>query len=77
VEPALVLLAFLVAVVLLVGRAAVHRVQEYQRLVVFRLGKYEKISGPGLILLVPIVQAWVTVDPVSYTHLTLPTICSV
>ena len=61
-EPALVLLAFLVAVVLLVGRAAVHRVQEYQRLVVFRLGRYEKTSGPGLILLVPIVQAWVTVD---------------
>ena len=61
-SPELVLLAFVVAVVLLVGRAAVHRVQEYQRLVVFRLGRYEKTSGPGLVLLVPIVQTLVSVD---------------
>ena len=61
-SPALVLLAFIIIVVALIGRAAVHLVPEYQRLVVFRLGRYEKTSGPGLVLLVPIVQKGITVD---------------
>jgi len=52
----LVALAFLVVIALLVFRAAVHIVPEFKRLVVFRLGNFDRVAGPGLILLVPIVQ---------------------
>jgi len=34
-------------------RSIVHIVPEYQRLVVFFLGRYQKTSGPGLVLLFP------------------------
>ena len=37
-------------------------VREYQRLVVFRLGKYHGIKGPGLVFLIPIVDRPVWVD---------------
>ncbi len=37
-------------------------VPEYQRLVVFRLGKVVGAKGPGLVLLIPIVDRAVTVD---------------
>jgi len=52
----LVALAFLVVIALLVFRAAVHIVPEFKRLVVFRLGNFDRVAGPGLILLVPVVQ---------------------
>jgi len=37
-------------------------VPEYQRLVVFRLGKVIGAKGPGLVLLIPVVDRAVTVD---------------
>lgn len=37
-------------------------VPEYQRLVVFRLGKVIGAKGPGLVLLIPIVDRAITVD---------------
>src|SRR5438094_90816 len=49
-------LAFLVILAFLIFRAAVHIVPEFQRLVVFRLGNFDRVAGPGLILLVPFVQ---------------------
>jgi regulator of protease activity HflC (stomatin/prohibitin superfamily) len=49
-------LAFLVILAFLVFRSAVHIVPEFQRLVVFRLGNFDRVAGPGLILLVPFVQ---------------------
>jgi len=56
-------IAFLIVVVLLLLRSIVHIVPEYQRLVVFVLGRYQKTAGPGLILLLPPpVQSSVTVD---------------
>ncbi|HEY8649006.1 MAG TPA: SPFH domain-containing protein [Candidatus Limnocylindria bacterium] len=56
-------IAFLVVVALLILRSVVHIVPEYQRLVVFALGRYQKTSGPGLVLLLPPpVQSSVTVD---------------
>ena len=36
--------------------------REYQRAVVFQLGRFWKIKGPGLFLLVPVVQQMVRVD---------------
>ena len=59
----LVALAFVLVIALLLLRTVVHIVPEYQRLVVFALGRYQKTSGPGLVLLLPPpVQSSVTVD---------------
>src|SRR5713101_5191117 len=52
----LLTLLFIVILVFLVFRAAVHIVPEFKRLVVFRLGNFDRVAGPGLILLVPVVQ---------------------
>jgi len=35
---------------------AVKIVQEYERAVVFRLGRYQNVRGPGLVLIIPIVE---------------------
>ena len=49
-------LAFVVILAFLIFRASVHIVPEFKRLVVFRLGNFDRVAGPGLILLVPVVQ---------------------
>ncbi len=49
----------LVAVLLI---SAVKVLREYERGVVFQLGRFWKIKGPGLILLIPAVQQMVRVD---------------
>ena len=54
----LVILIFLVVVVL----AAIKIVQEYERGVVFRLGRFVGVRGPGLILLIPFIERMVKVD---------------
>jgi regulator of protease activity HflC (stomatin/prohibitin superfamily) len=36
--------------------------REYQRGVVFMLGRFWKVKGPGLILIIPVIQQWVRVD---------------
>jgi regulator of protease activity HflC (stomatin/prohibitin superfamily) len=41
---------------------AIRIVPEFQRLVVFRLGRLLKVKGPGLVLLIPIVDKGVKVD---------------
>jgi regulator of protease activity HflC (stomatin/prohibitin superfamily) len=51
----------LVLLVLLV-RAAVKIVREYQRVVVFRLGRSIGSRGPGLVLIIPLVDRVVWVD---------------
>ena len=49
--------------VIFIIRSVVHIVPEYQRLVVFFLGRYQKTSGPGLVLLFPPpIQLATTVD---------------
>jgi len=42
--------------------STIHIVREYERLVVFFLGRLQGASGPGLVLLIPIVQQSVKVD---------------
>jgi regulator of protease activity HflC (stomatin/prohibitin superfamily) len=49
----LIVLGVLVAIVILALRAIIHIVPEYQRLIVFRLGSFEKTAGPGIVLLLP------------------------
>ncbi|HEV3241212.1 MAG TPA: slipin family protein [Casimicrobiaceae bacterium] len=36
--------------------------REYERGVVFMLGRFWKVKGPGLILIIPVFQQWVRVD---------------
>ena len=48
------LIAIFVAIVLvIILRGVVHIVPEYQRLVVLFFGRFQRIAGPGLILLLP------------------------
>ena len=53
-----------VAVVLLIFflSQAIKIVREYNRLVVFRLGRYLATKGPGIVLLIPLVDRAVNVD---------------
>src|SRR5438105_12196514 len=59
------LLAFLVpvlVVLLWIAGAAVKIVQEYERGVIFRLGRLVGAKGPGLFLMIPMVDRMVKVD---------------
>src|SRR5207245_818947 len=49
----LITLGVLIVIVILALRAIIHIVPEYQRLIVFRLGSFEKVAGPGIVLLLP------------------------
>jgi regulator of protease activity HflC (stomatin/prohibitin superfamily) len=54
---------FAAVVVILILRTIIHIVPQYQRLVVLALGKYQKMAGPGLVLLLPPpVQVGINVD---------------
>jgi regulator of protease activity HflC (stomatin/prohibitin superfamily) len=53
-------LAVIVVVVLLFS--AVKILRQYERAVVFTLGKFQGVKGPGLVLLIPFVQEMVRVD---------------
>ena len=53
----------IVLIVILVILASSFKVlREYQRGVVFMLGRFWKVKGPGLILIIPGIQQWVRVD---------------
>ncbi|GMR00653.1 MAG: slipin family protein [Zetaproteobacteria bacterium] len=56
--PTFIVLAFILAVVL----SALRVLREYQRGVVFQLGRFWKVKGPGLILVIPVIQQMVRVD---------------
>jgi regulator of protease activity HflC (stomatin/prohibitin superfamily) len=58
----LVLLVVVVAVLLAVAAASVRILREYERAVVFRLGRLIGEKGPGLILLIPVIDRMVRVD---------------
>jgi regulator of protease activity HflC (stomatin/prohibitin superfamily) len=55
---------YIVAVILLLAilANAIKILREYQRAVVFTLGRFTGVKGPGLILLVPYVQQMVRID---------------
>jgi regulator of protease activity HflC (stomatin/prohibitin superfamily) len=52
-NPSLIALGVLIIILILALRAIIHIVPEYQRLIVFRLGSFEKTAGPGIVLLLP------------------------
>jgi regulator of protease activity HflC (stomatin/prohibitin superfamily) len=55
-----VIVIFIVLSVLV--RATVKILREYERGVIFTLGRFQKVKGPGLIVLIPFVQEMVRVD---------------
>ena len=63
-EPILTL-AFLVAILLL---WSLNIIFEYQRAVVFTLGRFSGVKGPGLIIVIPLIQRKVRVDLRTQVH---------
>ena len=49
-------------VVLIVATAAIKIAQEYERGVVFRLGRFTGVRGPGLFMIIPFIERSVKVD---------------
>jgi regulator of protease activity HflC (stomatin/prohibitin superfamily) len=60
-SPLYILPLVLVVALYLLG-ASIRILREYERAVVFTLGRFEKVKGPGLVLLIPLVQEMVRVD---------------
>jgi regulator of protease activity HflC (stomatin/prohibitin superfamily) len=58
----LVALIIIVALAALLAGASVRVLREYERAVVFRLGRLMGQKGPGIVLLIPIVDRMVRVD---------------
>lgn len=58
----LIALAVVLILIILILPQAIRIVREYQRLVVFRLGRSIGTKGPGFVLLIPIVDRAVWVD---------------
>ncbi|QIG46421.1 slipin family protein [Nordella sp. HKS 07] len=52
----------LAAIVILFFTSAIRILREYERGVVFTLGRFTGVKGPGLIILIPFVQQMVRVD---------------
>ena len=50
------------AIILLLLISSVKIMREYERAVLFHLGRFRKVEGPGLILVIPFVQQIVRVD---------------
>src|SRR6185437_10352091 len=59
---ALIVVAIIVVVLLIVLSATIKIVQEYERGVVFRVGRLVGPRGPGIILLIPFIERMVKVD---------------
>ena len=55
-------LGVVAAIVIILLLLSVRMAQEYQRAVIFRLGRLKGHRGPGLYLLIPLVERQVTVD---------------
>jgi regulator of protease activity HflC (stomatin/prohibitin superfamily) len=61
-DPVFIGVVIAIVLVILFLANAIRIVPEFQRLVVFRLGRLLAVKGPGLILLIPIVDKGVKVD---------------
>jgi regulator of protease activity HflC (stomatin/prohibitin superfamily) len=59
---ALYVIPIVLVVALVLVAKSVRILREYERAVVFTLGRFEKVKGPGLVLLVPFFQELVRVD---------------
>jgi len=57
-----ILIAFLAIIVIFLLASSIHVIPEYQRLIVFRLGRSIGERGPGFVMLIPVVDKAVNVD---------------
>src|SRR3954471_7916300 len=55
-------LGLVVFLLLLLLASALRILREYERGVVFQLGRFWKVKGPGLVILIPGIQQMVRVD---------------
>jgi regulator of protease activity HflC (stomatin/prohibitin superfamily) len=55
-------LGFLIAILVFILFSAVKILMEYERGVIFRLGRYSRTGGPGLTLLIPVIEQLRRVD---------------
>src|SRR5690606_1189874 len=54
---------FALALLLIALLASAFRIlREYERGVVFQLGRFWKVKGPGLVVIIPVIQQMVRVD---------------
>jgi regulator of protease activity HflC (stomatin/prohibitin superfamily) len=53
---------FAIIVAFILIKATFRVLREYERAVVFNLGRFDKVKGPGLVLLIPFIQEMVRVD---------------
>src|ERR671939_151000 len=60
--PLLIGLGLILLILILVVPTAIRIVREYQRLMVFRLGRSIGTKGPGLVVLIPVIDRGVWVD---------------
>src|ERR1039458_658264 len=61
-SPTLYVLLFVLVVAAYLVAASIRILREYERAVVFTLGRFQKVKGPGLVLLIPLIQEMVRVD---------------
>jgi regulator of protease activity HflC (stomatin/prohibitin superfamily) len=55
-------LLFVIGFIAIVLFSAIRITREYERAVVFLLGRFWKVKGPGLIIVIPVIQTAVRVD---------------
>jgi regulator of protease activity HflC (stomatin/prohibitin superfamily) len=55
-------LPIIAIIALFVIKSTIKVLREYERAVVFRLGRFQQVKGPGLVLLIPFIQEMVRVD---------------
>jgi len=58
----------LMIVIALIAASSLTVVYEYERAVVFQLGRFWKVKGPGLVVVVPMVQRKVKIDLRTQVH---------
>ncbi len=56
------LIVYMVVLLVLLLAMAIRILREYQRGVIFTLGRFSGVKGPGLIILIPFIQQMVRVD---------------
>jgi len=58
----LIILAFVAIFILSILAASIKIIPEYQRLLIFRLGRAIGVKGPGLVFLIPLIDRGVVID---------------
>jgi regulator of protease activity HflC (stomatin/prohibitin superfamily) len=58
----LVTFGLIILAVILVAQTAIKILKEYERGVIFRLGRLQKVKGPGLFFIIPFVDRMIKVD---------------